>query len=412
MPEPAFSRFRRSRTVLVSVLVVTAATQPLFLLGAGALQAGPELGYGPAELGVFTAVFFLTAATVSARAGRIVERIGWPAAMRITTSGAAVVLVAMATVVRGPAEVVAALLIGAGVYGFANPAANLAFARLFPIDRQGLFFGIKHAGIPVSTLLAGVAVPVVMLEVGWRWAFVGSAVLAAAVFVSVPRRVSAAEGRADEVEEQTVMTPTELRLMSIAAALAVSAPSALGTFSVPAAVDAGIAEASAGVVVSVGSIASILMRVVVGRVADLRRSMGFGIMAVLLGAGTVFVAMLSGSAGLLFGTALVLSFCTAWGWPGLLTFSVVRANPRRPAAASAVVQAGVFVGAGAAPLLFGWLAEHVSYGLAWGSVALGLVGAASLVLVVAARLVRRRESPAAAASPPDAGHRPGPVGRP
>ena len=64
-----------------------------------------------------------------------------------------------------------------------------------PAHRQGLSFGVKQAAIPVSTLLAGAAVPTVALTVGWRWAFVAAAVAALTALALVPAQAPGA-GRA------------------------------------------------------------------------------------------------------------------------------------------------------------------------------------------------------------------------
>ncbi len=374
------------RTVAAAILVVTVATQPLFLLGSGAPLIGLDLGFGPSELGIYAAVFFLTASVVSSAAGRRVEVIGWPKAMRITIVGGSTVLLAIATVVNSVPLLLAALLAGAVVYGFANPSANLALATLFPPDRQGLAFGIKHAGIPLSILLGGLAVPTLMLTLGWRWAYGIMAVVAVAVLGLVPSKSPELADRGTETELGTPLALTTLRLQAAAAAFGMTAASALGTFSASAAVDGGISEASAGYLLFAGGLFSIIGRVSAGLAADRRAYDGFRLMAVLMAFGTAMIVVLAFSTGGVFGIALVLAYATAWGWPGLMTFSVVRTNPARPAAATALVQAGVFVGAGTAPLVFGLLAESVSFRVAWLFAAAGLVLAAAVIEVVRRRV--------------------------
>jgi MFS family permease len=68
-----------------------------------------------------------------------------------------------------------------------QPAANeLLMARVAP-QRRGFAFAVKQSAIPVSTLLAGLAVPVVALTIGWRWAFLFAAVLGLLTVAAVPR---------------------------------------------------------------------------------------------------------------------------------------------------------------------------------------------------------------------------------
>ena len=125
--------------LVISVLNVTVATQPVFLLAAGAPQAGSELGFSTFGLGLLAAVFFLTAAAASTSAGRIVERIGWLRAMRLTTTGAIATLLAIAVWGRSILAMLSMLAVGAVFYSFANPASNLALARLAGPVRPATF---------------------------------------------------------------------------------------------------------------------------------------------------------------------------------------------------------------------------------------------------------------------------------
>ena len=72
--------------------------------------------------------------------------------------------------------------------------------------------------------------------------------------------------------------------------------------------------------------------------------------------------------------AFPLAFTGGWGWSGLLTFAVVRANPDAPAAATGISHMGTYVGAAFGPPLFGVVAEHISFATAWwgGTASLGL----------------------------------------
>jgi MFS family permease len=65
-------------------------------------------------------------------------------------------------------------------------SSNSALARHVPAHRQGLSFGVKQAAIPVSTLLAGAAVPTIALTAGWRWAFGAAAGAARAALAAIP----------------------------------------------------------------------------------------------------------------------------------------------------------------------------------------------------------------------------------
>jgi dipeptide/tripeptide permease len=62
-----------------------------------------------------------------------------------------------------------------------------------------------------------------------------------------------------------------------------------------------------------------------------------------------------------------------------MQFAVVRLNPAAPAAASAIVQMGVYAGGFAGPIAFGFVAAHTSFPTAWTAGAATMVAAALLV---------------------------------
>ena len=69
------------RVLVLAILLVAVDTLPVFLLGAGAVTIGAEVGFDATGLGYLTAVFFLTAGLLSAPIGRLVESIGWRRAL-------------------------------------------------------------------------------------------------------------------------------------------------------------------------------------------------------------------------------------------------------------------------------------------------------------------------------------------
>lgn len=369
---------RQLRLLFLSVAIVTVSTLPVFLTGAAFFQIGPELGIGRFGLGVLTAAFFLTASASSARLGRWVQRVGWRRAMRVNVLASSGV-VALVAPLAGNAWQLGALLVAAAVmYGSANPAANLALARHTDPGRTATVFGLKHAGIPTSTLLAGLAVPVLVVRFGWRPAFLAAAVLALMVWPLIPHEDR--EPEAAEHPERDARMPLhrrELRRLSVVAALGAVAAVALGTFMVTASLDQGISEAAAGWLQFAGSGASIIARVGAGLIVDRQGGVFTGLVS-LLGAGAIVFALLPLTAGAFFVVGVLAAYATGWGWPGLMTASVVGADRDLAASTSAITQAGVFVGAGGGPLVLGLVADRWSFAPMWLLVSLCLLVATVL----------------------------------
>lgn len=374
--------------LLAAILMVTVGALPAFLTAAVFPRMGSEFGFGPAGLGVLSGVFFLAAAVSSTTAGRIVQRVGWRRAVLVEAFGAGVVLLLVGTVVRATSTLALLLALAGVVYALANPAANQVLA-----DRgaRALVFGAKHAGIPVATMLAGLAVPAVVAPWGWRAAFLAGLVLVPIVpllaRLVAPRPVSVEEP--DDRGAGGVALPSRrLVLLAVGAAAATLAAPALGGYTVAAAVDAGFTEASAGLLLFAGSVASITARLAVGSITDRRRSSGFVEATVLIGAGAMAFALLAVSRRPWLAAVVVAAFATGWAWPGSMTFIVVNARRSTAAASTAVTQAGVFVGAGAGPVLIGALIARWGFPAAWSVVAGALVVAAGIVGIVG-RAARR-----------------------
>jgi cyanate permease len=260
-------------------------------------------------------------------------------------------------------------------------SSNLTLSRYAPAGQLGLSFGIKQSAIPTATLLAGAAVPAVALTVGWRWAFAVGAALALAALLVAPRE---ATGR-----ERTPATPGEratgaLSVIGIASGLAAGSCTALGIFLVASAVDRGIDPGTAGLTLTLGSVVGLTLRLVHGWAADRRSGGHIAVVAasLALGAGGLVLLAVPGTPALVVGT--VLGFGFGWAWPGLLQFAVVRLNPSAPAAATSIVQVGVYGGGFLGPVGFGFLATHSSFPTAW------LVGAATMLVAAVLMVAGRR----------------------
>jgi MFS family permease len=378
------------RLLILAIMVITTSTQPAFLLGAAFFQIGEEFGIGPVGLGALTSSFFLTASVASPPLGRWVQRVGWQRAMRFNTMASASVMLAIAALARDFWTMGGLLVLAAVFYGISNPAANLALSDHTDPKRRATIFGAKHAGIPASALLAGLAVPAVVVNFGWRWAVVGAALIAGALSMLVPSGRVAPTIRAEHepVRARPVPAMTTRWLLGLASgsALATWAAIALGTYLVSAALDLGFSEEAAGWLQFSGAALSISTRIGIGALTDRFGWSGFGGIAALTGAGAIVFAILPLTTSVWFVIGVLLAYTTGWGWPGLMTFTVVNANRGSVASSSSIIQAGVFVGAGAGPLLLGFVIDRGSYDAAWLTVSGALVAASAIIFVVRARL--------------------------
>ena len=373
------------RAATGALTTTIAVTVPVFLVGGLAVQIGDELGFSPAGLGLAVSAYFGASALASVPAGALVERYGSTTVSRCGIVLASGSLVGIAVAARSLWSLIAILALGAGANAAGQLASNTSLARHVPARRQGLSFGVKQAAIPVSTLLAGAAVPAVALTVGWRWAFVLAAVLAAAAIPLVPKandEERKARGKAAE------RATGALVVLGVAATLAAAAANALGTFLVDSAVARGIAPGPAGLWLTLGSAVCVAARIGGGWQADRRPDRQVGVIAALLAAGSVGLLLLAlpGTVALVAG--VVLGFGLGWSWPGLMNFAVVRLHPRAPAAATSITQTGVYAGGCVGPLGLGAVAAAAGYPVMWTAAAAAMLGAAVLMLVGSGMLRR------------------------
>lgn len=365
------------RVATGAVIVTTASVLPVFLTGAMAVQLSRDLAFDPSGLGLVVALYFGVSALCSLPVGMVVERFGSRVTSRIAVVGAAVLMAALALGARSYVALVVLLLCGAWCNVMGQLSSNLTLARSVPAHRMGLSFGVKQAAIPAATLLAGLAVPAVALTVGWRWAYGIGALLALAALFACPRADARPPARAAKGDRAT----GALAVIGAASGLAAGTATALGIFLVASAVDRGIDPGLAGLVLTLGSVVGLSARLLHGWLADRRTGGHVAVVAASLASGAAGFVLLAvpGTPALVVG--VVLAFGLGWAWPGLLQFAVVRLNPSAPAAATSIVQVGVYAGGFAGPIVFGSLATHAGFPTAWTVNAVVMLVSAALMLV-------------------------------
>lgn len=375
---------------------------PVFLLGGMSAIVRPELGFDEQALGLMVGAYFGAAAISSGLLGRVVGSMGArrsAASALLLTSAASL---GMATIAEGAREVIPLFMVAGIANGVMQPAANLAIARRIPIARQGITFGIKQAAIPIATLLSGLALPIVALTVGWRWAYAGVAMAAPLIALAALRSFPGIEDDATSaasharsrgrgaVRRGSPLAGSRGRLvvLAVAGALGSGAANALGAFLVDTAVSVGIAAARAGLLLSLGSLGAVAARLLAGWVADHTRLDLSVVIAVMMAAGGAAFVLIPTLLTTAARSAVVLvAFVGCLGWAGVFQLSVVRQHLVAAAAATGFTQAGMFAGGLLGPIAFGTIAASVGYTAAWR--AAGAAALLAAVLVIGQMVVTR-----------------------
>jgi MFS family permease len=331
------------RTLIAGVALVVAGVLPGFLLASLAPQIRVDFALDTSQLGLTIAGFYVVSTLASSPVGRFVDRVGAVAGMRLAavcTGGASIAVAALAD----GATAIAALILAAGVgNAAAGPAVSAMLHREIPTERRGLAFGAQQAGAPLGAMLAGLALPVIAIPLGWRWAYASTAVLAALAIALVPAHHRIREPAGDPQAPRS----SGVHTLALAALLSSAAGVGFISFLVSYAVERGIDDGLAGFLLGLVSACAVASRLLLGRYADRRGE-----------------------------DALVP--------PGALTLAVVQRTPGSPAWAVGVMMSGLFAGAIVGPLVVGLLAEHGGFGVAWATCA-GLAVAGAITALVARR---------------------------
>lgn len=377
----ATSETKRSGRVLAATMAATTgAITPPFLAGALGVQISDDLGGGPAALGLAVGAFFAVAGILAVPLGRTADHLGWARSFRWGALATVTSLAGVAVAARSWWLLGGLLAIGGIGHALVMPASNLALAREFGPGRGGLLFGLKQSASPTATLLGGIAVPVVALSIGWRWAFALAMVVPLAGVLLAPPLTATAPGRHGHAGAPR---PTMVWL-AMAGGSGAAVVTAMSSFLVVAGVSHGLGDAQAGRLLALCSVMSLLARILAGMVIDRirrRRAVGFGPVAVLLAVGAVGLSTMASAATAAFVAGAVVAFTAGAGWPGLFHLAVVTRNAERPASASGTIQAGLSAGAALGPVLFGVTAARFSYPGAWvATAALSLVAAVTIAV--------------------------------
>lgn len=374
-------------------LALTGTVVPAFLTGALSSRIGDDLGFGSGAAGAAVAALFVGAGVFAVPMGRVTERIGPTSAIRTGTVISAACALAVAGVVSAWWQLAAVLFVAGSAVGLVDTGAARAFGDAVPSTRHGIAFGAKEASVPAASLVAGLSIPVLADQLGWRAAFVAGALLAPVVLALVPRLAADPPGAADTGDDPERRGP--LLLFAAGVALGCGAATAASTLLVPAIEDRGWQEADAGLLLALASAASIAVRLAAGGRGDQRPRSTWAMIGVLLAAGAagaVLLASTSTGAAAVVGAVAVIG--AGWGWTGIAYQTAVRVGRDRPAAAAGLVLTGLSVGGAAGPAAFGAIASAASYSAAWATSAAALVGGAVAVLAS-----RRWLEPSARADP-------------
>ncbi|HZN88594.1 MAG TPA: MFS transporter [Thermoleophilaceae bacterium] len=361
-----------------------ATVMPGFLAASLAPRIKADFAFGDSSLGLAVALFYVVSATGSVPAGRLVDRAGPAWGMRLAAAFTVSSCLAVALLADSAAGLTVLMPIGGVANALGGPSVSALLKREVAARRHGLAFGAQQAGAPGGALLAGLALPAVAIPFGWRWAFVLAAVLALVAVACAPH--ADGPGARSDAPPRRPHGFSSVHALGLAAVLASAAGVGFVSFLVTYAVDSGMREASAGLLLAGVSLMATASRVGLGELSDRGRQEPLRPVATMLAASVAGYLLLTVGEPAVIVVAALLAGGLGWAWPGGLNLAVVQRSPEAPAWAVGVLMTGLFVGAVGGPLVLGVLAQHDLFTLAW-------IACGTLALLAAATITAtmRRE---------------------
>lgn len=363
------------------MLATVSSVYPGFLVGALAVQMRDEFGVSEARYGWGLGSFFLASTLGSVALGHLAQRVGPRRQLQALLAIGALMQLCVAAFVDGFGSLVA-LLVACGLVNAGNQTAvNLALAEA-RLPRLGMAVALKQSGMPAASLLSGLAVPTLALTVGWRWAFVGGAGLNALTLVMVTGVVGAQRSPGPARAAELVTSRRSLRLAALSGALMSFGAGAINAWLVASAVDAGLGEGSAGVLLGLGAASGIAMRLYSGTRLDSMHRPPFQVGGATALVGAVAIAALGPRLAPLQVVMTFVAFASGWIWPVFTNFAIIRRNPDAAGAATGTTQMGVYVGVFSAPLITGAIISSVGYGVMWSVVAASVATGSVIAILI------------------------------
>ncbi len=364
------------RVLLLLAGLTLSSSLAVFLTGAMAISMERDLGLDISQLGISLSTYFLTVGFGSAPLGRFAAWIGRRQALQISAVLSALSLAGIALLVYTWVGLLIALVLSGLAHALGQPAANWLMSDRMPKRLEAFSFAVKQSALPATALIGGLAVPIIALTIGWRWAFGLLALLPLTLLLGIQWLAIENRHSTTPVGHPRILKRS-LILVSFTGLFGAASGASLAGFLVTSAVAKGISEGTAGRLLAAGSAAAIVGRLLAGWLASKRGTDGRAALILMLLLGTVGCVLLTSDNRVVLTIGVLLGFGTGWGWPGLYVYTVVRTHRAIPAQASGLAQSTAAIGASIGPVLFATIVNASSFTLGWLTVVVWLTIAAA-----------------------------------
>ncbi|HJU81161.1 MAG TPA: MFS transporter [Acidimicrobiia bacterium] len=371
----------------ILAVVMGVATFALTVFGVLTSQLIDEFGIARWQVGALVTASSAAGAILSPTIGRLTDRFGGRRSALVNLGLGTLALAALALAPTFGLLVIAALVTGIA-QGMANPATNKLISLHVPAGSRGLITGIKQSGVQVGTVLGGLALPLLALAWGWRWAVATFAGLAAigliSAFVIVPH--DPGRGTSEVTREKGV--PADIIRLAGYGFLLGAGGSALFTYTALYGQETlGYSPAAAGAAVALMGVVGVVSRIAWSHAAE--RGHRYRGSLVWLAALSAVAALLMAAAPAfppLVWLAAATTGLSASAWNSVGMLAIIFMVPATSAGrASGVVLFGFLAGLGLGAPVFGWSVDALGTYLPGWLTAAGLFGAGWIVALTLPR---------------------------
>ncbi|MCC2595819.1 MFS transporter [Pusillimonas sp. MFBS29] len=137
--------------------------------------ASNEFGWSGSSIGYLTASYSLGGLAILAGGATMLKQVGGVRTVQLT------LLLGVASMALFLQPSIGLALLACFIMGLSNgaahPAGSEVLQRFSPPEKRNLIFSIKQAGVPLGGVIAGLAIPALVLLTGWRTALFACAIL-------------------------------------------------------------------------------------------------------------------------------------------------------------------------------------------------------------------------------------------
>lgn len=272
LPNPSGNRIARNFSL---VSTMASSTFMIFVVSVLASTFIEEFNLTRFELGLIGSLNTFVGALTSPMTGRLTDRIGprlsTAASQMIGAFGFMLLALSQSVIML----VIAALVLGLP-QGWGNPSTNALIAERVEPGRRGTITGIKQSGVTLGLFLAGLTLPTMANEFGWRgaiWIYAAAFAAAALVPLLLPAAVAPFEST-HAATADVEARPYDMRavwLIALYAFLMGTSGGAIARFlALFAEEEVGMSKTTAGLVVSITGLVGMATRIIAARLAENR----------------------------------------------------------------------------------------------------------------------------------------------